>query len=68
LTEEGMERIDSMASQTRLSMAWSVGVQPTPHLEYSSAAANVVSLGNNEDVLNFFDLKFRRLEISESYD
>jgi len=39
-------------------------VQPTPHREFSSAAADAV--GNNEDVLHFFDLKL--WQVSESYD
>jgi len=43
------------------SMAWQIkSGQSTPYFEFSSAAANVVSVvGNNEDVLNFFDLKIR---------
>jgi len=31
----------------------------TPNLDFSSAAANVVSCVNNEDVLNLFYFKFR---------
>jgi len=48
----------------RLSRRYPTIVQPTPHREFSSAAADAV--GNNEDVLHFFDLKL--WQVSESYD
>jgi len=47
-------------------MAWQKkSVQPTPHLEFSRLLTLSV-VGNIEDVLNFFNLKFRTVKVMTS--